>query len=81
VTAWRWRRERSRIVRVTDAFDAITNVRPYKPARSVEWALAELARYAGTQFDPELVRLLVEPVRGDEALLTRLVTHRVAGAA
>jgi len=71
----------ARIVRVTDAFDAITNVRPYKPARSVEWALEELSRYAGTQFDPELVRLLLELVRGDPALLTRLTTHRVAGAA
>ncbi|MGH2428053.1 MAG: HD-GYP domain-containing protein [Candidatus Limnocylindria bacterium] len=71
----------ARIVRVTDAFDAITNVRPYKPARSVEWALAELTRCAGTQFDPELVRLFVDLVRGDPALLARLVAHRIVGAA
>lgn len=70
----------ARIVRVTDTFDAITSVRPYKPARSVEWALEELSRHAGTQFDPEIVRLLVDMVRGDPALLTRLVTHRVASA-
>lgn len=71
----------ARIVRVGDAFDAITNVRPYKPARSVEWALEELSRCAGTQFDPEIVRLLVELVRGDRGLLARLVAHRVSGAA
>ena len=40
-------------------------MRPYKPARSVEWALAELNRRAGTQFDPEVVRLLLELVRKD----------------
>jgi hypothetical protein len=68
----------ARIVRVTDAFDAITHVRPYKPARSVEWALGELTRYAGTQFDPELVRLLMDLVRADESLLARMVAHRVA---
>jgi hypothetical protein len=65
----------ARIVRVTDAFDAITTVRPYKAARSVEWALAELARCAGTQFDPELARLLEDLLRGDPALLGRLVAR------
>ena len=71
----------ARIVRVTDTFDAITSVRPYKPARSVEWALEELSRHAGTQFDPEIVRLLVDMVRADPALLQRLVAHRIAIAA
>ncbi|MEA2651811.1 MAG: hypothetical protein QOI85_1532 [Chloroflexota bacterium] len=71
----------ARIVRVTDAFDAITNVRPYKAARTVEWALEELTRCSGTDFDPELARLLVDLVRGDPVLLARLVTHRIVGAA
>ncbi|HEX7171282.1 MAG TPA: hypothetical protein VF365_01600 [Candidatus Limnocylindria bacterium] len=65
-------------MRVTDAFDAITHVRPYKPARSVKWALEELTRHSGTQFDPELVRLLVDLVRADESLLARIVAHRAA---
>ncbi|MGH2356598.1 MAG: HD-GYP domain-containing protein, partial [Candidatus Limnocylindria bacterium] len=71
----------ARIVRVTDAFDAITNVRPYKPARSVDWALDELTRYSGTQFDPDLVRLLLALVRDDPALVRRLITHRIGGTA
>jgi hypothetical protein len=71
----------ARIVRVIDAFDAITNARPYKESRSVEWALDELSRCAGTEFDPELVRLLVELVQRDRALVARLVTHRFAGVA
>ncbi|MEX1113390.1 MAG: HD domain-containing phosphohydrolase, partial [Patescibacteria group bacterium] len=52
----------ARIVRVADAFDGITSDRPYQSARSVEWALAELKRYAGSQFDPELVAEFVHLV-------------------
>ena len=71
----------ARIVRIADAFDAMTSVRPYKPARSVEWALGELERHAGTQFDPEIVRLLLEMLRRDRGLLARLAEHRVSAAA
>jgi hypothetical protein len=49
----------ARIVRVVDAFDAMTSDRPYHTARSAEWALAELQRHASTQFDPDLVALFV----------------------
>jgi putative two-component system response regulator len=49
----------ARIVRIADAFDAMTHDRPYQVARSVERALEELRRGAGRQFDPGLVDLLV----------------------
>ncbi|HYI65718.1 MAG TPA: HD-GYP domain-containing protein [Candidatus Limnocylindrales bacterium] len=71
----------ARIVRVADAFDAITNVRPYKAARSVEWAIEELKRCAGTDFDPEIARLLVDMLEGDPALVARLGSHRILSAA
>ena len=45
----------SRIVAVTDAFEAMTADRPYLPARAPEQVLAELRRCAGTQFDPVVV--------------------------
>jgi putative nucleotidyltransferase with HDIG domain len=45
----------ARIVAVADAFDAITGVRPYKPARSSEEAGRLIREAAGTHFDPELV--------------------------
>jgi two-component system cell cycle response regulator len=45
----------ARIIAVCDAFDAMTSTRPYRRALSVEEALAELRRCAGTQFDPAVV--------------------------
>jgi diguanylate cyclase (GGDEF)-like protein len=50
----------ARIVAIADAYDAMTNDRPYKRAISHEQAVAELRRHAGTQFDPELVELFCD---------------------
>ncbi len=62
----------ARIVRLADAFDAITHGRPYQAARPVDWALAEIDRHAGTQFDPELARLFVDLLERDPELCSRL---------
>ena len=45
----------ARIIAVCDSFDAMISARPYSPAMSVEAALAELRRCAGTQFEPAIV--------------------------
>jgi HD-GYP domain-containing protein (c-di-GMP phosphodiesterase class II) len=50
----------ARLLGVADAFDAMTSDRSYRPALSVEQALAELERCAGTQFDPELTETFVD---------------------
>ena len=42
----------ARIISVCDAFDAMIAARPYRPARSVEEAIAEIRDCSGTQFDP-----------------------------
>ena len=44
----------ARIFAVADAFDAMTNDRPYRRALPVERALAEIAAEAGRHFDPAL---------------------------
>lgn len=49
----------SRIFAVADALDAITSDRPYRPARPVEVAVAEIAAQSGKQFCPECVRALL----------------------
>ncbi|HWT94740.1 MAG TPA: HD domain-containing phosphohydrolase [Solirubrobacteraceae bacterium] len=53
----------ARIVGVADAFSAMTADRPYRSRMPLDEACEELQRNAGTQFDPEIVRIFVEEVR------------------
>ncbi|NLT06338.1 MAG: HD-GYP domain-containing protein [Solirubrobacterales bacterium] len=48
----------ARIVFTCDAYNAMTTDRVYRPAMSVEAALAELRENAGSQFDPRVVHAL-----------------------
>jgi putative nucleotidyltransferase with HDIG domain len=48
----------ARIIMIADTIDAMTSDRPYRRAMTITKALEELERYAGTQFDPDLVRLV-----------------------
>jgi diguanylate cyclase (GGDEF)-like protein len=47
----------ARIIAICDSFRAMIDDRVYKPAMTVEGALDELRRCAGTQFDPRLVEI------------------------
>lgn len=44
----------ARIVAICDVFDALTSVRPYKPAWAIEDAVAYVREQAGKHFDPQL---------------------------
>jgi len=50
----------ARVIAVVEAFDAITMKRPYRPPRSAEEAILELARCAQTQFDPQVVTIFID---------------------
>lgn len=52
----------SRVIHICDAYNAMTEGRPYRPALSSEEALEELRREAGTGFDPELVATFADRV-------------------
>ena len=53
----------ARVVAVADAYHAMVHDRPYQSARSHSEALNELERHAGTQFDPEVVRIFCQLYR------------------
>ncbi len=50
----------ARIVLVADALDALTSTRPYRAARPMLGALAEIRAHTGTQFCPNVVAALEE---------------------
>ncbi|MCE5321831.1 diguanylate cyclase [bacterium] len=52
----------ARIIAITEAFDAMTSNRSYRKALTVDEAVNELKTCAGTQFDPDLVKLFVETI-------------------
>jgi ribonuclease P protein subunit RPR2 len=52
----------ARIFAVCDSFDAMTSDRPYRGSIGVHRALEEVEAGAGTQFDPEVVRVFVRMI-------------------
>jgi HD-GYP domain-containing protein (c-di-GMP phosphodiesterase class II) len=56
----------ARIFALADAFDAMTNDRPYRAALPVAEALRRMEACGGTQFDPELAAIFVELAVGSE---------------
>lgn len=59
----------ARIAAVADSFDAMTSHRPYRRGLTLEAALAELRRHAGTQFDPATVAAFERAVSAGDITL------------
>jgi putative nucleotidyltransferase with HDIG domain len=54
----------ARIVAVADAYDVITTGRSYQPSKAHSAARIEVAKHSGTQFDPRVVRALMNVALG-----------------
>lgn len=74
----------ARLFALVDVFDALTSARVYKPALSVEAALAQMAGERGSHFDPMLFDRFVVLAPGfvrqlprDEGRLTALLMDRL----
>jgi HD-GYP domain-containing protein (c-di-GMP phosphodiesterase class II) len=52
----------ARIIMVSDTIDAMTTDRPYRKALTVDVVMSELQKHRGTQFDPQLVDLVLGSV-------------------
>lgn len=50
----------SRIVSIVDAYDAMTNDRPYRKALDHKTALERIRQSAGTQFDPHISEIFTD---------------------
>jgi response regulator RpfG family c-di-GMP phosphodiesterase len=59
----------ARIAAVADSFDAMTSSRPYRSGLSVDAAVAELRRCAGSQYDPAVVAAFEAAVAAGEVVL------------
>lgn len=47
-----------RIIAIADSIDAMTTIRPYRKPVSIEQALKEIQDYAGTKYDPYILKSL-----------------------
>jgi putative nucleotidyltransferase with HDIG domain len=63
----------ARIIMIADTMDAMTTNRAYRAALGFERVLTELERFSGSQFDPELVRVVMK-----SKTIQSIVTARIA---
>lgn len=67
----------SRIILITDTFDAMTSSRPYRKGLDFEVAYEELTEFAGSQFDPNLVEAFCRAMRKEEAKQEKTFTLNI----
>ena len=61
----------ARIIAVADSFDAMISERPYRKAYSKEYAICELKKKSGTQFDPQVVATFLRALKKKAGILKR----------
>ena len=57
----------SRIILISDTFDAMTSTRPYRKGLPFDVAFAELREFAGTQFDPMIVEKFINCMQKEQS--------------
>jgi len=58
----------SRIISVSDAYDAMISTRPYRPSVSKEEAIKEIEKNSGVQFDPAIVKVFSKVISEEKEL-------------
>lgn len=61
----------ARIIAVADTYDSITSSRAYRAGRSHEVAMAEIARVAGSQLDPMIIKVFEEVCAAEPEWIAR----------
>lgn len=60
----------SRILAVTDSFDAMNSKRPYRPPMAKDAIILELKNAKGTQFDPKIIDIFLDIIEKDETIFS-----------
>lgn len=58
---------------ICDSFDAIVSKRPYKEEASIEFALSEIQKNLGTQFDKELALSFIDLVENNKSEIEKIL--------
>ena len=69
----------ARIFAVADVFDALTSVRPYKPALTLDEALGVMRRDRGAHFDPAVFDAFAVMAPGLFERISRASTDELTG--
>ncbi len=65
----------ARILTICDSFDAIVSKRTYKEGATIEFALTEIEKGNGTQFDPELAPKFITMVNNNREYIDKIYTE------
>ena len=65
----------SRILAVCNAYDAMLNDKPYRKSLNKEWAMEQMHKMAGSQFDPEIVNIFLSEVDTNSNLIKLSKSH------
>lgn len=65
----------ARILSICDCFDAIVSKRTYKEGATIEFALSEIKKGAGTQFDPDLAPSFIAMVENNTQYIEKIYTE------
>jgi putative nucleotidyltransferase with HDIG domain len=57
----------ARIISVADAYSTMTSKRPYREERSMDYAIKEMVKCSGQQFDPKVVNAFLKILKDEEA--------------
>lgn len=68
----------ARIIAIADTYDAMTSDRSYRKGKTPREAVQELRRVAGTQLDPELVRVFLKILEGQPSQIESAVAAKMA---
>ena len=58
----------ARIATVADCFEAMVSPRVYSPGHTVEYALSEIKRCRGSQFDPEITDIFLAKIENGDII-------------